>query len=532
MKIMSKKLMGIPVEWIVKAVAMALLPLLCCVITCALQGYSMSDVYLPASEWNDELFYFKQVEAILEFGYPQGYFGFNESHALKLSFAAWSPVLVFPWVLWGLLFGWNLMAPVWCNLFLMMLAVFLFVMLTRPTNKQLGILTVLYCVFPLFTRYILSGMPEIICFSMLIIFYGVAVSFLKFRQSNGKLVVLFVMASLMTLMRPYLLLFMLLPAFLWIRKYRKWWSVLGTVGVIGATFGVYGAISYYLSAEYLTPLYSTDWITAFFERGLFGGVKFMLGTIWYSGQDFWARVIESFRSGLAEGAFFTAFLAVMAVLIWQTIRSYRKRQEMEWILCAHGVLSFLGMWIALLLMYNMKDGSKHFLTFIAAGLFLISLLETRYFVKTAVVGVLFIYMFFIKATDPYDYQIPFASCEQEEWMEYWDETFEEEMVLEEDNAPNYDNVVIWVFNDKETEEQELRLTQWQALYALPEGMGISCSYSDYVLENMGQLKSRYIATMLDGRVDRRCREAGFEEIGRKGELVVYRRPSMDKVITQ
>lgn len=77
-----------------KAGLMALLPLLCCVAACAAQGGRLSQVYLPASEWNDELFYYKQVEGILSHGYPQGYFGFNESHALKLSFAAWSPVLV------------------------------------------------------------------------------------------------------------------------------------------------------------------------------------------------------------------------------------------------------------------------------------------------------------------------------------------------------------------------------------------------------------------------------------------------------
>ena len=91
---------------------MGVLPLLCCLVYCAFQGRGIGQVYLPNSEWNDELFYFKQVESIVNFGYPQGYFGFNESHALKLSFAAWSPVLVFPWILWGLLFGWNLMSPI------------------------------------------------------------------------------------------------------------------------------------------------------------------------------------------------------------------------------------------------------------------------------------------------------------------------------------------------------------------------------------------------------------------------------------
>lgn len=81
---------------LIKAALLALLPLLCAMARCAVQGGSIGQVYLPGSQWNDELFYYKQVEGIITYGYPQGFFGFNESHALKLSFAAWSPVLVFP----------------------------------------------------------------------------------------------------------------------------------------------------------------------------------------------------------------------------------------------------------------------------------------------------------------------------------------------------------------------------------------------------------------------------------------------------
>ena len=104
---------------LLKAVLMALLPLVCCLIRTVAEGESIGQVYLPSSEWNDELFYFKQVEGIVNYGFPLGYFGFNESHALQLSFAAWSPVLVFPWILWGLVFGWNLLSPVICNIVLL-----------------------------------------------------------------------------------------------------------------------------------------------------------------------------------------------------------------------------------------------------------------------------------------------------------------------------------------------------------------------------------------------------------------------------
>ena len=104
---------------LIKAVLLALLPVLCSAVRCAVDQRGIGDVYLPACEWNDELFYFKQVEGMIHYGYPLGYFGFNESHALKLSFAAWSPVLVFPWIFWGLLFGWNLLSPIFCSLVLL-----------------------------------------------------------------------------------------------------------------------------------------------------------------------------------------------------------------------------------------------------------------------------------------------------------------------------------------------------------------------------------------------------------------------------
>ena len=48
-----------------KAALMALVPLVVCAVTCVVQGYAIWDAYIPASEWNDELFYYKQVENII-----------------------------------------------------------------------------------------------------------------------------------------------------------------------------------------------------------------------------------------------------------------------------------------------------------------------------------------------------------------------------------------------------------------------------------------------------------------------------------
>ena len=533
-----------------KAMLMAFLPALCCLVYCAVQGRSIGEVYLPGSEWNDELFYYKQVEGIVNFGYPQGYFGFNESHALKLSFAAWSPVLVFPWIIWGILFGWNMMSPVMCNISLMTLAVFLFVWLVKPAWKQLGVTSLLFCLYTPFVRYMLSVMPEVICFSLLIIFYSLAVNYLN-REKTYKLVILFALSGFLTLMRPYMLLFVLLPAYLWARKSR-WKGLIGSAAVFAVVLSVYAAIKHYLGAEYFAPLFFTDWIEAFFEQGLLGGIRYTLGKLYYMGMDFRAHTIQGFRTGLASGAFFAGYLIMLLVLLGQSLKDFvslgaLKRAEMEadqtseaakagarenaaergerietlrkqLVIEVHLAFSFAAMLFALLLMYKLTEGSKHLLTFMAAGVFVVGMLETKFYKKAVVIGAAFAYFYSYMALDPYDYQVPFWEEQRAVQLENWSEAFEKELQLTEKNVPNYQNVVIWPFDD---EGESGRPLPWQMLYGLPEGWGISCCRQEYVIQNLEDLQCRYMVSLTGGQLDALCKDAGYTEIHRDEEMVLY-----------
>ena len=532
-----------------KAALMALLPVLCCLVYCAVQGRSIGEVYLPNSEWNDELFYYKQVEGIVNFGFPQGYFGFNESHALKLSFAAWSPVLVFPWIIWGILFGWNMMSPIVCNIVLMTLACFLFVWLVKPGWKQIGITSLLFCLYTPFVRYMLSVMPEVICFSLLIIFYSLAVNYLN-REKTYKLVILFVLSGLLTLMRPYMLLFMLLPAYLWIRKSR-WKGLIGSAAIFVLILSVYAAIKHYLGAEYFAPLFFTDWAEAFIEQGLFRGIRYTLGKLYYMGADFKAHTIQGFRTGLASGAFFAGYLIMLFVLLGQSLKDFvslgalkraeavnaqnaetageRKdstergtRIEMlrrQLVIEAHLAFSFVAMLFALLLMYKLTEGSKHLLTFMAAGVFAVGILETKFYKKAVVIGAAFAYFYSYMALDPYDYQVPFWEEQRAVQLEDWREAFDKELQLAEENVPNYQNVVIWPFDDEGESGSPL---PWQMLYGLPEGWGISCCRQEYLIQNFDDLQCGYMISLIGGKLDARCKEAGYTVIYSDKELVLYK----------
>ena len=502
---------------LLKAGALGLLPLLCCVVACAMQGKSIFDIYLPASEWNDELFYFKQVEAMLSNGYPRGYFGFNESHALKLSFAAWSPVLVWPWLLWGLLFGWNLTSPILCNIAVMTVAVVAFALLVKPGWKQTGLLALLFCTFTPFVNYMLRGMPEASCFAMVIVYYAL---FLRQQEKEDvlSLVLLFVFAGVMTLMRPYLVLFYIYPMYRWIRR-QRWIGVLGSVLSLGVVLGGYFAIKHYLGAEYFTPLFQTEWLTPFTEGHIWQGIKGTVSKLFSNGGRFVALTKEGFISGLAEGAYFGGYIAMLMLFVWQMLYALRKKDKKRVLEYAYVAFCYVGMLIALLLMYKMKEGSKHLITFMAMGVFVVAMMETKLYKKAVFLGVICVYLYSVKATSEMDYALPFANDERVEQMEYWEAAFDSELVLSESEDISYENTVIWVFADEVRYENVL--TDWQILYALPEGFGISCCYSDYALENFDNLKSKYMTIPAGSTLEQMCLDAGYTQIGTDGRVAVY-----------
>lgn len=547
-----------------RAAVLACLPVIACLVCCAARGQGIGQVYLPSSERNDELIYYKQVEAILEYGYPRGYFGFNESHALKLSFAAWSPALMLPWVLWGLLFGWNLLSPVLCNLFLLTGAMLLYGMLAKPDWKQTGIISLLFFLYMPFSWYMLCGMPEIGCMSLAIVFYGAAAGWLR-RRRGGLLAVMFALAGLLTLMRPYFLLFLLLPAYFWIfrdaaggsrgmagsggtgEKGRasgrggkpgegriRWGAVLGTAAVFAAVLGAYAWIGHFLAAAYFRPLYRMDWLTAFFQKGLGGGLKNLFGSLYYSGREFVSYMKQGMVSGLPAGGIFCCYVVMLLILFWQSVKDVvalrrleaggERRRELGGQLALEGHLafSFLAMLFAtLLLMSNFHDGCKHLLTFLAAGIFPIARMRTVYWKKAILTGVAFAFVFSYHGAAFEAYQPTFYQEAVALGLEGFGADVERELALAVDAGPSYDNTVIWVLSDELPEGP--RYTGWQYLYALPPGFGINCCTAEYVTENFRSLRSRYLCVVPGGPVEEACRLMEYEEIAGNEHAVLYRR---------
>ena len=489
------------------------------------------------------------------------------------------------------------MSPIFCNIFLMCLSCFLFVWLVRPTWNQMGVLTLLFCLYKPFVRYMLSAMAEVICFAILIFFYSLAIHYVR-NEKGYKLVILLLLSGLMVLMRPYMVLFMLLPIYFWIRRGKsragKWRNAVAGMVLMAAVLGIYVCINHYLGAEYFTPLFYTDWITSFFEKGLFGGIYFTVRKLYYVGRDFLGHIQRGFAGGLASGAHFVGYLACMGVLAVQGFRDWRtfrrlhagaswasgsrekeagtagkgleaadagmtdafgrdvegmlssvagkgmegmasavsgekaegcrmagqaRRAWEKMVIEAHFAFCFVAMFFALLLMYKLTEGSRHLLTFMAAAVFVVALMDTKFYKKAVLIGVCFGYFYFYVPLDPFDYQVPYREEERAASVETWAEVLEERLVLEKDDIPNYGNVVIWVFSDRVGDE-DVR-TSYQLLYGLPKGFGVSCCMRDFIVPNIDSLQSHYIAVPAGGEIAMLCEERDCSLVYGDEELALY-----------
>ncbi len=499
------------------AVILGCLPLLYAILRTFFDGHTLHSVWIGASEWNDELFYYKQVDAMVKYGIPQGYFGFNESHGLYLTFAAWSPVLLMPWAIFGKIFGWSMISPVIVNIIMLSIAMFIFGFYSKFDYKKAAMAAALFFLFVPFSRYILSGMPEIIVISLLLIVMGLMVGYDEDgtdRDKYGKIIAMFILLFILTLMRPYLIMFMMVPVFYLVRKTKHGYWI-SPLAVIISLF-VYLIINKAFGAPYFTPLYRTDWLKAFLNEGFLGGVIETFRTIKQYGYNVFYNMIDGVVNGLCPGAYFITHCMFIGIFLVDFIVKLVKKEKGRFISFTM-LFTNTGMFFAILLMYKLFEGSKHLLTFIAVDIFVMVAVVSFRELFTGILAVSFVWLYMIKALSDYDYAVP-----------YRDETHEEIAELSKEIAPDmiltggvsWDNTVVLVFYDTDKYTGEAVMTAWQQLYAIPAGYGISFCTDEYLLENLGDLKCKYMITPADGVVGDTVINKGGTVIGENDKVKI------------
>ncbi|MCR5419602.1 MAG: hypothetical protein K6E98_01185 [Lachnospiraceae bacterium] len=180
---------------------LALTVLVCFIFTFPAEGITLKDLQISSAE-NDELIYYYETAGVVDYGIPQGFFGYTEITARTGTFGAWSPVLLINFCVFGKLFGWSLTKAVFYNLISFMIAVFGFGILARPNRTQTLLLSLYLASYTFLMYGVLSVVPEITCYSYAVLFMGFAYSAYKDNKIY-KVIMMLVIASLLTLMRPY-----------------------------------------------------------------------------------------------------------------------------------------------------------------------------------------------------------------------------------------------------------------------------------------------------------------------------------------
>ena len=139
--------------------------------------------------WGDEQWWWQQANAVVEYGKPLGYWGYNGSCAPIGTFGTWGPAMLIPYALFGKIFGWNQWSYAYANVFYLGLATLIFIRLTRISNKKILLLVVCNLFIVVKNYFILTAMMECVRYALGII--ALALLWFLYENPNCKYILKF-----------------------------------------------------------------------------------------------------------------------------------------------------------------------------------------------------------------------------------------------------------------------------------------------------------------------------------------------------
>lgn len=471
------------------------------ILTCSKQGQHLWNIYIPNGWWNDEVCYYKQIEAILSFGIPKGYYGYNESSAQLLSFGAWNPLIFLPYVIIGRLIGWTFITPIIINLLFISIGVVLFARIIRIDYMQMC--TIVFCIIcsPVFMRYVLSCMPETIFFTGMIIVLTIAVYLDSCEKATFLLWGGSVIIAFMAVIRPYYFTLFIIPFYYAFKKDRR--NLIGLFSLTVLSCSLYVFISTKLCAPYFISLVDISFMEEF-KKGLLDGFANIFVQYVNGWKSILSYVWSGFTTGNEAGRYWAMFLGLWFILCVIYIKRLIKKEDKRQLL-----LMFIGLNIsvasAIIMLYNIYVGSRHLLALCIAMIFLIAISKEKYMKMVMCIFLLLLCMGIKK--DEYTYNIPFSTHADTEQGKEMMKIYAKEMPLEKEVG--WSNTVLWCLDAK-----------YNTLYYLPKGLAINIhSGEEFSLQN---IQSKYILTSPGGDIARICRDFKLEVILQVEDFIMFK----------
>ena len=314
------------------------LPFLCDIIISLCNGYNGSfRIFIPA--WSDEFGWYHQVDSIIHYGAPLGYYGYNESFAAVGTFGPWGIAPLLPYALLGSIFGWSLSSMAIFNMTFLSISILSFILLTKPTNKQFVFLIIGYLSLYITVGYSMTAMSESLRYAGAIFLAGFIIWVERHTADKSKKLtvaekVVFIVGSIISLyfVQVYVILSLaVFPLTFFALRRTKLNTLLRFIISVIATM-IVAALSFMLISATTCPYFMPSTIELISERirteGLFAGIGYALG-------NFKDNIVTAFSLALGNGGdehnniilwYFIAYIGLLVLLlVWQTVKIFRKK---------------------------------------------------------------------------------------------------------------------------------------------------------------------------------------------------------------
>lgn len=267
---------------------------------------------LPMPMWNDEGAYYELIKTWLATGQPLGYWGFDGGHAIVGTGSAWSPAILFPYAVFGMMFGWSYSSAYFANLLFLTLAQVLFMLLVKPRQRYMVRMLILQALSVIVILYSVTLMSELLRFSLAIVLAGMIYK-LYFGRCGRIFKFVIMPLYLLALIQIYIFFVFAVP--LYVFGVVKEWKWINKALLSAALLVIVGGGSYYIlhliSSNY--NIYKTENLLGALQTFDFPAiVRSLLGMV---KEGLWG-LLSCFRTGVGHGMFkwFVPFLFILIIL--------------------------------------------------------------------------------------------------------------------------------------------------------------------------------------------------------------------------
>lgn len=291
--------------------------------------YAKTGVVTPMPQWNDEAAYYTLVKTWLQTGMPVGYWGFEGGHAIIGTGSAWSPAILFPYAVFGMMFGWNYSSVAIANVVFLCIVNAIVILLLKPDKRGLLGLLCMELLSGHIWLYLNTIMSEVLRYGLAILLAALLYR-LWFGEANVWLKYVITPCYILLVIQVYIFFAFAVPIYVFaiMKDSKKKWYAKVLWGFI--VMAIVAFSSYYLlhliSSNY--NIYKTEiLLETLKQKDILGAMKTFLWMFKVGVLDLFSCFLRPVGHGMFRWFIpFLGLLAVAPLIIWF---AYRKHKQTE-----------------------------------------------------------------------------------------------------------------------------------------------------------------------------------------------------------